>query len=200
MEERVKIYDRFAEMWRSSREDAGVSQDYMARAMGVSKKTVQNWEAGTSCPNQATGFEWFSVLGLNPFPYYLRIVYPSFQKADAIPDNLDAALISMIGNLPTEYKMKLMYFLSGEHGSSPIALMDMMAAHLQTPLRDRINIAISVSTNYKLAQIRDTLTCDVQDVQPDMDLLNYAVDQGVKAVADGKKAYSATIGTQEVNL
>lgn len=74
--ERVELVERIAKIWHLSRIRAGKSQEYMAKALGVSKKTVQNWEAGTSSPSQATGFEWFKVLDIQPLPYYLCILYP----------------------------------------------------------------------------------------------------------------------------
>ena len=35
---------QFAKIWADSRVDAGKTQDYMAKGLGVSKKTIQNWE------------------------------------------------------------------------------------------------------------------------------------------------------------
>ena len=41
---RNEIADRFGMMWKKSRCNAGVSQEYMAKALGVSKKTIQNYD------------------------------------------------------------------------------------------------------------------------------------------------------------
>ena len=78
--QRIDISEKFASMWRKSREDAGKSQDFMAKAMRVSKRTIQNWEAGISCPSQSAGLEWFQILGLAPLPYYLELLYPEHTK------------------------------------------------------------------------------------------------------------------------
>ena len=43
--DRVK---RFAQIWSLSRADTGKTQEYMANGLGVSKKTIQNWEKGAS--------------------------------------------------------------------------------------------------------------------------------------------------------
>ena len=56
--ERVK---RFAQIWSLSRADTGKTQEYMANGLGVSKKTIQNWEKGASAPDLFEGSEWFRV-------------------------------------------------------------------------------------------------------------------------------------------
>ncbi len=70
--DRYDINERFAKMWRKSRNAAGKSQEFVAKSLGVNKKTVQNWEAGTSCPSQEKGFEWFQVLGIQPLPDHIQ--------------------------------------------------------------------------------------------------------------------------------
>ena len=102
MMKKYDISERFAKMWRTSREAAGKSQDYMAKALGVSKKTVQNWENGTSCPSQQMGFEWFMVLGVQPMPYYLKLLYPyEFDRIEPGANKKDVgiALLTLVSNL-----------------------------------------------------------------------------------------------------
>lgn len=50
-ESRIERAKRFAKVWWKSRDDVGKSQEFMALSMGVSKKTIQNWEKGLSSPN-----------------------------------------------------------------------------------------------------------------------------------------------------
>ena len=66
MNERAK---RFALMFSKSRAKMKKSQEFMALGLGVSKKTIQNWENGTSSPTFFQSSEWFRILGLNPMPY-----------------------------------------------------------------------------------------------------------------------------------
>lgn len=40
-----------ATMIARARSDAGLSQRYIAQALGVSERTVKNWEVGSSLPN-----------------------------------------------------------------------------------------------------------------------------------------------------
>lgn len=192
---RIEITERFAAMWRSSREHAGKSQDYMAKALGVSKKTVQNWEAGTSCPSQEKGFEWFMALDLQPLPYYLQILYPAqFENINDFDDEEKEreALITLIRDLPPDAVKKLLYLLAGEHGSSGIAVLEMITAHLQAPLRDRITVAQSIETNYHIAENRNELR-HPNHIQPDIELLSTAIKRSKESVINGDDTYTSIL-------
>lgn len=178
-------------MWRKSRADGGKSQAYMAEKMGVSRKTVQNWEDGLSCPSQERAFEWFKVLDLHPLPYYLDLLYPeinSLKPASADAD-VKRALVEMIQDLSPDACRKLLYWMYGEHGSSPIAVLEMITAHLQTPLQNRLNIAQSIETNYEVAKAGNRLV-QPDHVQPDLDLLKKAIKLGKESALNGRKTYS----------
>lgn len=192
---------RLADVLRRSREDCDKSQEYMARALGVSKKTVTNWETCLSSPSVVKFWEWFHVLNVQPTPYIRRLVFPDRDhvNANSCSEDIEALLIDLVKTQSEESKKQLLYLLSGEHGSSPTALLNMITAHLQSPLRDRINIAMGISTNYKLAQLTGKIVCP-ENVQPDMNILNYAIRQGMKAAADGNESYSAVIDEMKVNL
>lgn len=80
--DRAKKAKRFADIWLKSRADAGITQERMAMELGVSKKTIQNWERGLSSPSAFQVFEWFEILGLNPIPYLLAYQYPAEVDLD----------------------------------------------------------------------------------------------------------------------
>ncbi|MCQ2507280.1 MAG: helix-turn-helix domain-containing protein [Dorea sp.] len=191
---KLELNERFAYMYRKSREDAGKSQDHMARALGVSKKTIQNWEDGTSSPNQVKSLEWFEILNLQPLPYYLDALYPGrFNTNNNNDPELLQAIMDIIQALPTDSKQKILFLLAGNHGSSTIGFLELATAHLQSPLERRINIAESVATNYELSQYQHKITCPEQ-VQPNMKTLHRSIDLGKKAVIVGKLSY--TIDTE----
>ena len=73
---------RFAEIWLRSRAEAGYSQEKMAMELGVSKKTIQNWERGLSFPNVFQVFEWFEVLNMNPIIYFLAYQHENDTSTD----------------------------------------------------------------------------------------------------------------------
>jgi len=186
------MQDRFAEMWRRSRDDSGLTQREVAQRLGVSRTTIQNWESGYSCPTQLEGFQWFRALGLQPFPYYLALLYPEFDgiNADVDDQQINDALCRVIHDLPADSKRKLLYVLYGDHGSSPMAVLELITAHLQTPLRARLNVAETVRTNYEMAEAQDMLSRP-EHIQPNVSLLNAAYDSAKTAVKQGRGAYTA---------
>lgn len=103
---------RFARIWSLSRSDAGKTQEYMANGLGVSKKTIQNWEKGVSAPDLYEGAEWFRVLGSNPMPYYLAFLYPWLFdgiKPEDDDQEIEEALLFLVKN---------MTYLSGKERAS----------------------------------------------------------------------------------
>lgn len=185
---RVEIADKFALMWRQSREDGGKSQSEMAKALGVSKKTIQNWEQGISCPNQLQGFMWFSVLGLQPLPYYLELLYDDEERKD-----LDSYLFTVIKAFPKDTKEKILYILSGEHGSSPRAVVEMVDAHLHTPLQSRYGTAWTVINNYDMSE-RTNVLINMDKAVPDMDFLKLATQKAMESIIKKDTMYTILEG------
>lgn len=174
---RKEDIDRFAEIWRRSREDAGKSQEYMAKALSVSKKTIQNYESGYSSPSQEKGFEWFGVLGLNPLPYYLKVIFPlEFEDLSAKSEDkeIEDALIRYIKALRPEDKRKLLFVIYGDHGSSFSELIEMLTAHFHTPEENRITIAQNICTNFEIANATNKLIAK-DHVMPDIRILKKAI-------------------------
>lgn len=199
---KVDVSERFAKLWRSSREDGHRSQEYMAKALGVSKKTVQNWESGLSSPSQIKGFEWFDVLGLNPLPYYMELIHPNdFMKDNyMMPDiTIKNVLVAAIEALPLDVQRKCLYILCGAHGSSPVAMTELTMAYLQTPLHDRVAIAQAVAINYELAKATGAIR-NPNEIQPDMNLLTDAIKKGKIAAIEGKNGYTSLFEDDEVEL
>lgn len=187
----MNYQDKFAEMLRKSRADSGLSQKEVAKRLGISRTTVQNWESGYSCPTQLEGFLWFRALGLQPLPYYLGILYPEFEQIDhtADDDHVEAALLRLISGLPIEAKKKLLYCAYGNHGSNPLAVLELVTAHLQTPLRARLSVAEVIRSHYEVAQAVGTLA-QPEYIHPNIDLLNSAYLQGKAAVMRGEQGYT----------
>lgn len=185
---RNDIADKFGMMWKKSRSDAGVSQEYMAKALGVSKKTIQNWESGIGAPSQIVGFEWFHVLGLQPLPYYLDILYGKCEDvSDEDNEKLDAALDEAIKRLNPYMKRKLLYILDADHGSSTAGVLDMIVTHLHCPLPLRIGVAQHILSNYQISEVyeanSDLIKCDTA-------ILEKSIENCKKAVKDRKTKYS----------
>lgn len=186
-----KCADKFSAIWQRSRYDAGKTQSYMAKAMGVSLKTVQNWEAGITCPSQQQSFEWFLKLGVQPLPYYLDVLYPTLkQMNDESPvEDVDSALSCVTEQLSKGMKQRLLYILSGTHGSSVAALLELITAYLALPLHGRIIITDTILSKYELDGMNNDL--HRSDALPDIDLIKSAVSRATVAMQENKDSYTA---------
>lgn len=74
-----------------------------------------------------------------------------------------------------------MYLFFGNHGSSPRAVLQMITAHLQTPMKDRIAHGQLIETNYEIAQKTNTLA-NPNHIQPDLECLNASIESAEYAV------------------
>lgn len=192
---------QFSLIWVKSRAEAGKSQEYMSMNLGVSKKTIQNWEKGVSSPSFFQSTEWFRVLGLNPLSYYLEYIYSgssskvintsskAIDRNNVNESDLDNTLLSMIESMPIESKEELLFLFSGLHGSSPYSVLHLLTAHLQTPLKDRVAHASIIMQDYEMEKHLGNLTAP-DHAQPDLDLLEKSIHLGKKSAISGQKAYS----------
>lgn len=195
-ERRVDQARRFAKIWWKSRADSGKSQEYMALGLGVSKKTVQNWEKGIASPNLYQGTEWFQLLGLNPLHYYMEFLYPwIFNEDGDIQEDgdLDEVLISLVKNTSTLEKKQLLFLMAGNHGSSWHALLQLFTAHCHTTMQSRAASARLILDNYEIENKNQKLVCP-EGVQPDLDILYQAVCQGKQAAMKNDKGYVTPTG------
>lgn len=175
-----------AEALRQTRNESGKSQEFMAFELGVTRRTVLNWENGVSEPSVGQAINWFKLVDKNPIPYLLQTVYPSMDKISPKDEDAKilAALMQLINDLPAEGVRQLMYLFFGNHGSSPRAVLQMVTAHLQTPMKDRIAHGQLIATNYEIALSTGTLA-KPNHIQPDLATLKAAIES---AKEDIKKA------------
>ena len=190
---RVEIADRFARMYSSARHAAGVSQAQAAKVMGVSKSTIQNWESGISSPSAIQTFVYFKHLGIQPLPYYLQLIYPvefDWTREQAKDEEVDKALETLLRDLPVDAKRKILYIAYGDHGSSPMAVLDLICAHLHTPLVARIGVAELIRSNLQLTEaLGRTIKADL--IMPNMSILNTAIANAKEAVKERAMHYTA---------
>lgn len=126
----------------------------MAKALGVSRKTVQNWEAGLAAPNIRATLEWFEALGVPMYPYIMSMLYP--VEVDGITATTDMhelrkALHCYVDELDDLHARELLFILHGLHGSSPTGTLDACTAYLHLPLSMRVCITDSIVTHYEMA-------------------------------------------------
>ena len=187
--ERVQL---FADIHTKARIAAGKSQEFMAIELGVAKKTVQNWEKGISSPSFFQSLEWFRVLTLNPFPYYMSLMYPkefSHIKSANTDDEIDEAFDTLVKQISIEDKRALLYIYCGRHGGDPHTIINLILAHLHTPLQARITQAMLISYIYELQATTDNLICK-DDVMPNITELNDSLMRARVAALQKSYGYS----------
>ena len=192
METRIERATRFAKIWWKSRADSGKSQEYMAMGLGVSKKTIQNWEKGITSPDLFQGSEWFYLLGLNPLHYYLEFLYPEAFATDASDEDdemVETLLLNIIKQNTSIEKRQLLYLMAGNHGSSWYALLQMFTAHCHTSMQSRAAAARLIADNYDVEHDNGKLICP-DDIQPNMQVLRDAVLQGKNAARKNDRGYT----------
>ncbi len=183
---------RFSQIWMASRADAGKTQDYMAQCLGVSKKTIQNWENGITSPDLFMGSEWFRVLGMNPLPYYLSFLFPDlFDGISPAHDDdvIEQALIALIKNATAVEKRELLFLMAGRHGSPWYSLLQLFTAHCHTSMRARVTAARTILDNYEMEAATGKLVCDA-NIQPDIPMLKNAIEEGKRSVLLGNLGYT----------
>lgn len=171
------LEERVAQMLVQSRKDGHKSQDFMSKALGVSKKTIQNWESAYACPTEVMTIRWFEALELNPVPYRLAVESPEYfteVKSSMSDEAVDKALHEYMATLRPIDKRKLLFVIYGEHGSPFTDLIELMTAHFHTPDDNRLVIAQHIMTNYLLAKAKGTLVA-MDNVKPNIDVLKRAI-------------------------
>ena len=171
-----------------SRMDAGVTQREMAKAMGKTERTIQNWESNCS-PTFLELRQWFYVLDISPWPYIRPFLYPSEDACCSCPNTLEKrSLIQYIQTCPEDELKRFAYLIGGSHGSEWYAVLEMLFVHVCEPLPQRIISARSILLGYTLdsksGKIRDPLR-----VQPDLANLNACIDRGIEAAMNHKSGY-----------
>lgn len=183
---------RFIKIHKDTRLMMKQSQEYMAESLGVSVRTIQNWEKGSTEPSFFQSLEWFRALHVNPFPLYMSIISPyqlNVEPKNMSDSMLDDALIELLGALSPQNKRALLYLFMGKHGSSAYSVMQLMLCHLHLPLKERIFDARSVLYKYKVEERLGTLIC-TDNIMPDTFNLNEAITKAEDSFKKNEYGYN----------
>lgn len=159
------------------------SQEHMAFELGVARKTIQNWENDVTSPSIDQAINYYKTLGLSPIPYLFRYVFPDTENDDK---SKREELKNLVELLPDKGVEQLLNLLKGEHGSSPRAVLDLVSAHLETPMKDRIMNASIIIKNYEMAVIKNK---QIGNISVDKQFLDKALEEAEKSFIEDKKAY-----------
>lgn len=191
MSDHAQKIQRLAEIHLNARLKAHKSQEYMALELGVTRKTIQNWESGISSPSFFQSLEWFRVLGLNPMPYYINCIYPTVTTdvtQDTPDEEINASFNELIKDIPVSGKRALLYLFYGKHGSSPNAVVQMVLAHLHTGMKARALHADLIKQTYEIEKATGTLDCP-NNIQPNIEALGKAIDSAKRAYINKQNGY-----------
>ncbi len=183
---------KISQVLKKSRKASGKTQDYIAKKLGVSKKTIQNWEKGITCPDLIQWEMWFKSLGQNPLPYYLSVQYPWLNEdiTDINDDSkIEDDLAQLIHTMPTIEKKELLFLMSGLHGSSWYSLLQMFTAHCHTTMQSRVAAARIILENYEMESRTGEIVCKGQ-IMPDTRMLRHAINQGKQAAQNNQNRYT----------
>ncbi len=181
---REQYPSRFTVLLCKSRNDAGKSQHYMAEGLGVSKKTIQNWEKGVTFPDVVQYADWFKLLGADPLQYLLAP-----ENSDDIEERLlEEKLITLIRNSSVFEKRELLYLMAGKHGSEWYSLLQMFTTHCHTTMQSRVAAARLILENYEMeAETKELVLPD--EIPPDLSTLHRAISQGKQAAQKKENGY-----------
>lgn len=180
--------DRIALMLQTARFNAKLSQEFMADALGVSRKTIQKWEDGTLCPNVKKAVQWFDVTGEPIYPYMIRLLHgESFDDLESITD-VKEALHMYINEMSDRRIRELLYLMYSDHGSTPSGVLDLITAYLHLPLDRRVCIASAVLHAYIICEGTGQLR-GAEHIKPNMQDLKECCDSATRAVMKGKESY-----------
>lgn len=171
-----------------SRCDSGVTQGYMAKAMGKSERTIQNWETSYE-PSFLEICLWFHVLDKRLWNYLRNALDPNELLGTNEEDKrLRSELISHFEKADSQEIRKLSFLILGEYGSYWSAVLEMMVEYACIPIYQRILIARSILISYELDQ-NDKISKNENDIHPDLDNLKECIDLGISAAKKGGNTY-----------
>lgn len=184
--------DKIALMLYQARSNAHLSQDAMAEALGVSRKTIQKWEDGSLCPNLKKVIEWFDYTGEPLYPYLVHLLHgDSFSGlgAGAQYADLKAVMHLYIDEMSDDRIRELVYLMYSDHGSTPSGVLDLITAYLHLPLDRRACIASAILHAYVICEATGQLR-GTDHIMANVDYLKRCCDYATQAVMDGKNSYT----------
>lgn len=182
--------ERLACALAQCRVKAGLSQADLAKKVGLSRRTVQSYESMESYPRFSKLIRWFYVCHQNPVSALLSIVSPSMDVSSDVGliQRIETALNDRVKSLTDSEKRGILFILSGKHGSSVYAFIQLCVAYLHCPMHDRQLITSLVINAYQNAEEKGNLVCP-DEIRPDLTNLSSAYEAGRKAYINDQDSY-----------
>lgn len=174
------------------RAKSGLSQEKLAKRMGVSRPTVAAKEQGLSPATLADIINWCVSCSEPARRCIDACIHPGlldYLQGDIAAEEKRQILHATIDEI-SDYEVDgWLYLYYGDHGSDPVSVLTEVLANLHTPLRDRVAIVNAIIGHYDISQATDT-DPDPNGVQPVMEIVHLARDCGTIAAKNQDDAYS----------
>lgn len=172
----VKCGQLFAK-WRT---EAGLTQEYVAKKLDVSRRTYISIENGTTHPKFITVFRIAEITGHSEETAIHDIKGMNIDRASMLSNKMKTFSEDMI-------KASYQIFF-GHHGSNLRALLHLLVAYSQCPLSDRQNITALILNCYNTA-VAMGKESDRDGFHPDISLISHAQTKGHEATIKGEEQY-----------
>lgn len=186
-------YDlQVAKALEMARTKAGLSQERLAKRLGISKPTVASRERGTSPVTLPEIFKWCVACRIPARRCMGACIYPGlldYLQEDISTEEKRQILHAAVDEMSNYEVDGWLYLYYGDHGSDPMGVLTEVLANLHTPLRDRVSIVNAVIGHYEMAKSTKT-DPDPNGTQPVMDVVRQARDCGTAAAKNLDDAYS----------
>lgn len=184
--------ERVAKALEMARAKAGISQERLAKRMGVSRPTIAGREQGTSPVTLADIINWCVSCSVPAKRYTDACIHPGlleYLEDDITTEEKRQILHAVVDEMSSYEVDGWLYLYYGDHGSDPLGVLTEVLANLHTMLANRVAVCSTIGTNYELdhANNRDP---DPNGIQPIMPIMYQARDCGTEAARRGDDAYS----------
>lgn len=184
---------RLAKALEMARTHAGLSQEKLAKKMGVSRPSIAAWERGTKSPTLPTALLWFTCCGVSAARYMDACIHPGLLECleDSPDDAEKRRLLHEAIDEASSYEVDaLLYIRYGDHGSDHLGVITEMLANLHCPLDYRVSHCGTLINDYEVVQARGLDPDPYGTPPPKMPLLRQAFNSGKMACMDEQSAYT----------
>ena len=188
-----ELDNHIADVLKKSRNDAGKTQEYLSEQLEVSRKTIENWENGSVSPSIKQFTKWFRVLGLDMVRYMNPILHPAGNFSMNLTQSAQEqkeSMFSVINSMSEEEVRMLFFLMCGSYSGSSLCAMELCAAYLHLPLKDRICIAEHIILEYEIEEAKGKLD-QVEFIKPDTRMVHIAIRKALEAVKGGEENYTS---------
>lgn len=184
---------RMAKALEMARAHAGLSQEKLAKKMGVSRPSIAAWEQGTKSPTLPTALLWFTCCGVSAARYMDACIHPGLLEhlEDGPDDTEKRRLLHEAIDKASNYEVDaLLYIRYGDHGSDHLGIITETLANLHCTLDYRVSHCGTIINDYEVVQARGLDPDPYGTPPPKMSLLLQAFNSGKAACMDEKSAYT----------